>query len=85
MYTTLETPPQTNYNLGPPYTNSFSQPPYYNYRHYSSDILSSASSYGFNRGETSHPQPFSYDGLSMTVQYTVQYTTVQYSTVQYIL
>ena len=67
MYTTLETPAQPNYSLGPPYT-SYSQAPYYNYRagpHYTSDILTTpASTYtGFHRAD-SHPQPFAYDGLS---------------------
>ena len=65
MYTTLETPTQPNYNLGPPYTNTFGQAPYYNYRHYSGDVVSSASSYGFHRAD-GHPQPFNYDGLSKT-------------------
>ena len=68
MYTTLETPAQPNYSLGPPYTNYSNQPPYYNYRHglhYTSDILTPpASTYtGFHRAD-SHPQPFPYDGLS---------------------
>ena len=65
MYTTLESPAQPNYSLGPPYTN-YSQPPYYNYRpHYTSDILNPpASSYtGFHRAD-SHHQPFAYDELS---------------------
>ena len=65
LYTTLETPVQPNYSLGPPYTN-YSQPPYYNYRpHYTSDILNPpASSYtGFHRAD-SHHQPFAYDELS---------------------
>lgn len=65
MYTTLETPAQPSYSLGPPYTN-YNQPPYYNYRpHYTSDILTPpASTYtGFHRAD-SHPQPFAYDALS---------------------
>ena len=66
MYTTLESPAQPNYSLGPPYTN-YSQPPYHSsYRPpYSSDILTPPPSYtsGFHRPE-SHPQPFAYDGLS---------------------
>ena len=73
LYTTLETPSpaQPSYSLGPPYTNSFSQAPYYNYRHYTSDILSSASSYGFHRSD-SLQQPYSYDGLSMRCELLVR-------------
>ena len=63
MYTTLESPAQPNYSLGPPYTN-YSQPPYHNYRPYTSDILTTPPTYtGFHRTDN-HPQPFAYEGLS---------------------